>query len=340
MNDILEKTAGEGAGHTHETCCLNCGTRLIGPHCHNCGQHAHAHRTLGAFLHDLLHGALHFEGKIWHTLPQLVLHPGALTRRYINGERVRFVSPLALFLFAVFLMFAVFQMVGLTAPSDLRTPPQLQDNLGQALHDAATELEVRRRAVAVAPIGSVERAVAENELKNSQAALDTLRGSRKFVIGDNGNADLRVEGTGIDWIDKGIVEKWRKHPELMLYKMQSNSYKFSWLLIPLSLPFVWLLFFWRREFKAYDHAIFVTYSLAFMSLLFVVLSVMGVVGVSGAVIGLAAMLVPPLHIYKQLRGAYALSRGSALWRLLLMLFFVSVILLLFLQLLLVLGALG
>jgi hypothetical protein len=49
----------------------------------------------------------HFEGKIFRTLPMLVFRPGALTRRYIAGERARFVSPLALFLFTVFAMFAV-----------------------------------------------------------------------------------------------------------------------------------------------------------------------------------------------------------------------------------------
>ena len=26
--------AGDGAGHTHESACLNCGTALIGTHCH------------------------------------------------------------------------------------------------------------------------------------------------------------------------------------------------------------------------------------------------------------------------------------------------------------------
>ena len=56
-----------------------------------------------------LHGVLHFEGKIWRTLPLLAWKPGELTRRYIDGERARFVSPIALFLFSVFLMFAVAQ---------------------------------------------------------------------------------------------------------------------------------------------------------------------------------------------------------------------------------------
>ena len=58
----------------------------------------------------------------------------------------------------------------------------------------------------------------------------------------------------------------------MLYKLQANGYKFSWLLIPISVPFVWLLFAWKRHFRAYDHAIFVTYSIAFMSLFFIALS--------------------------------------------------------------------
>ncbi len=33
----------------------------------------------------------------------------------------------------------------------------------------------------------------------------------------------------------------------MIYKLQANGYKFSWLLIPLSLPFVWLTFVWKRR---------------------------------------------------------------------------------------------
>ena len=77
-----------------------------------CGQQAHVHRTLRAFGHDLLHGALHFEGKIWRTLPLLAWKPGELTRRYIDGERAKFISPVALFLFIVFLMFAVMGLTG------------------------------------------------------------------------------------------------------------------------------------------------------------------------------------------------------------------------------------
>ena len=108
----VEPKAGETGGHTHEACCLNCGAALLGPYCHQCGQHAHVHKTLSAFFHDFAHGVLHFEGKIWRTLPLLAWKPGELTRRYIDGHRASFVSPIALFLFSVFMMFGV---IGLTS---------------------------------------------------------------------------------------------------------------------------------------------------------------------------------------------------------------------------------
>ena len=59
-------------GHFAEGNCLNCGTELVGEHCHVCGQKAHLHRTIGAFLHDLLHGALHLDGKVWRTFATMV----------------------------------------------------------------------------------------------------------------------------------------------------------------------------------------------------------------------------------------------------------------------------
>lgn len=55
---------------------------------------------------------LHFEGKTWTTLPRLAWRPGELKRDYIEGKRASFVSPLALFLFSVFLMFAVVSSIG------------------------------------------------------------------------------------------------------------------------------------------------------------------------------------------------------------------------------------
>lgn len=319
------------AGHFTEGACLNCGTDLVGDYCHECGQKAHLHRTIGAFLHDLLHGALHLDGKIWRTLPLLILKPGILTRRYIDGERARFVSPMAMFLFSVFLMFAVFQAVGLTTPTDPEATAvsPLREEADKRLQDARVQTEQM-------PAGSPERLKAEQDL----ATATRIAGG----IGKDGEltpvsgATARFQGTGIDFIDNGLIKKWQENPGLMLYKLQANAYKFSWLLIPLSVPFVWLLFLWKRRFKPYDHAIFVTYSLAFVSLLFITLSLLEMLNIGGGWIFAAIAFIPPLHMYKHLKHTYELTRFSALWRLALLLAFEFVVLLLFLQVLLLLGA--
>ncbi len=52
----------------------------------------------------------------------------------------------------------------------------------------------------------------------------------------------------------------------------------SWLLIPLSLPFMWLLFPFSRRFRLYDHVVFVTYSLGFMTLLVALLTMEVIAG--------------------------------------------------------------
>jgi hypothetical protein len=150
-------------------------------------------------------------------------------------------------------------------------------------------------------------------------------------------ADDLPEAPG--WFNNAY-KKAKANPSLLIYKLQNSAYKFSWALIPISVPFVWLLFLWRRKFKLYDHTVFVTYSLTFMTLLLITASVFSVAGVSQGLIVLALTFIPPFHMYRQLRGAYSLSRFSALWRTFFLLIFASIASSLFFTLLLMLGVLG
>ena len=304
----VEPRAGEAGadGHTHETNCLNCGAKLAGEFCHVCGQHAHVHRTLSAFFHDFLHGVLHFEGKIWHTLPLLAWKPGELTRSYIDGQRARFVSPIALFLFSVFLTFAV---MGLTTDGSFG---QLST---EASADAAQDLRkdqkkiaelVQRRAEAL-KTGLSTASIDEQltDLRTEVTALQTLRTRRV----PSTMLDLNLTGVP-EWVGQGVA-KAKQNPELLFYKIKTNAYKFGWALIPISVPFVWLLFPFSRRFKLYDHTVFVTYSLCFMMLLLVAATLIGFLSPS---IASLAWFVPPIHMYRQLRGTYGVSRLGGIMR--------------------------
>src|ERR1700722_19446685 len=91
--------------------CLNCGTPLTGAYCTGCGQPAHLHRSLLHLSEEFVHGVLHFDAKGVRTMPLLFFRPGLLPRRYIEGQRTRYVSPMALFLFCIFLAYFVFSLV-------------------------------------------------------------------------------------------------------------------------------------------------------------------------------------------------------------------------------------
>jgi hypothetical protein len=348
----LEPAAGEaGAGHTHETACLNCGAVLTGPFCAECGQHAHVHRTLSAFFHDFLHGVLHFEGKIWRTLPLLAWRPGELTRRYIDGQRASFVSPIALFLFCVFLTFSVMgltgtQFAGGSGKGGVKAVAELQDANADTKRKLGDLEEQRAEAVAKsqptteidAEIRSVRSAL---ELQTSLAQMATGRASAEAQRQADLSPAKPVTGgkfgnvhTGISVIDHAI-QKANTNPELLFYKIKTNAYKFSWALIPISVPFVWLLFPFSRRSRLYDHTVFVTYSLCFMMLLLVTGTVIGLLSSTMASL---AWLVPPIHMYRHLRGTYAVGRFGAAWRTFALTIFAFLAIALFSGLLVTLGA--
>ncbi|MEO5612177.1 MAG: DUF3667 domain-containing protein [Sphingomicrobium sp.] len=324
------KTGQAEDGHTHEANCLNCGTRLIGPYCAACGQKAHVHRSLRGFFEDMVQGLFNFEGKIWRTLPMLAWRPGELTRRYIAGERARFVSPIALYLFTVFLTFAV---LNLTGTLDSNPPTAINTGLGTAVAEQEATIARLEKQRAATTTASVAVAALDRKIASEKADLAQLKklrhGGFTTKMDDNDQTPA--------WL-RNVAEKAQRNPELVIYKVQDAASKFSWLLIPLSVPFLWLLFPFSRRYRLYDHTVFVTYSLSFIMMLVIVGGLMVVAGSSG-IAGLL-FLVPPVHMYRQLKGAYQLGRFDALWRTTVLTVFAFVAALLFFILLIALGVLG
>ncbi len=337
--------SAEGAGRA----CLNCKSEVIGNHCHHCGQSAHVHRTLAAFGHDFLHGVFHFEGKIWHTLPMLAFHPGELTRRYIHGERARFVSPLALFLFSIFLLFAVFGSVTHVPDIDMTNNPK---SAAEAKADISKERKAaeaqlaklqQERAKLVSAHDSTEGV--DGEIVGAKAELkgwETAHSMANTEWNLNVDPNRKAFVADIGWkaLDDAVSQA-NKNPTLVLYKVKSSAYKFSWALIPLSVPFLWLLFFWRRDLPLYDHTVFVTYSLCFMTLWAVILALLSLIGLPTGLIVAAACAAPVFHLYRQMKGAYLLGRRGAIMRTSILLSFIMLLIVpLFAALLLLLGILG
>jgi Protein of unknown function (DUF3667) len=335
-------------GDTTETVCLNCGAQLTGPYCASCGQKAHVHRTLSAIGHDVLHSVFHFDGKLWRTLPMLLFKPGELTRRFIHGERAKFVSPMGLFLFAIFMMFAVFSFVG--DGSAINLPANVAKEMEAEAKNLDTEIPKMEGEIKAMPIGSEGIAALQKKLDEAKSERNGIgyatQGKAPYDDSGTKEDDFSFFGesdTGIAWLDNAVdhgVEKSIANPGLALYKLQSNGYKFAWLLIPLSLPFVWLVTLGVRGHRFYDHAVFTTYSISFMCILFILISLVGWSGIDNDWIWVTFVVAPPLHLYKQLRHAYGLSRTGTLVRMVPLMISSVIVLSLFFTILLMLGMTG
>ncbi len=371
----IESEAGDATGKSAGKC-LNCNSVVTGSYCNQCGQPLHIHRSIGAFWHDILHSVLHFEGKFWRTLPLLAWKPGDLTRRYIHGQRARFISPMALFLFSVFMMFAVFSFLSDPFSGGMGSENNKEFNTGIVMQSDDIERQIAEKEAELESASVADQTKLQQDLlglkkgRNLLATMtgedmpypDVKLGDGAIELGNFSQEEIDQLQTGLDDIQEGNVlndgssvttgskemdktildgiKRVNENPDLLLYKLKTNGYKFAWLLIPISLPFVWLTLIGRRGYHFYDHAVFTTYSISFMSLLFITCAILAAVGVSQAIWGLLLVFYPPFHMYRQLRHAYKLSRIETLLRLSALLVFTVISMTLFFAILFAVGILG
>jgi hypothetical protein len=326
--------AAETADAHHE--CANCGKHLHGHFCSNCGQQAHVHRSLLHVGEEFLHGITHFDGKAWQTLPMLVFRPGRLTRDYIMGKRARYIAPVPLFLLVVFLMFFVFSFV------HIKPGGGATNEHGKQLTQAEARAELPKINAELADLDRKIAAAAANKEPGSPGELAGLQGARLGVKAAQERVQARAAGEIASPFDfqeeatRQIEENYKagklkvnlgnetlndraraalQNPQLALYKVQGKIYKFSFLLVPLSLPWLWLMFAFRRGVRMYDHAVFALYSISFMSLLFVIGSSALALDITSPALFLFLIFVAPaLHWYVQLKGTYGLGWFGAAWR--------------------------
>jgi hypothetical protein len=106
--------------------CPNCGARVSGNFCHECGQETLLHPpSTREFLHEFIGHYVALEGKLWKSLGLLLFRPGRLTLEYIKGRRARYVQPLRLYLTFSLIFFAVMKYVGHETGHDQETPAQV-----------------------------------------------------------------------------------------------------------------------------------------------------------------------------------------------------------------------
>jgi len=156
--------------------CGNCGSPLLGEYCYACGQPVSGMvRHFSTIVGDFTDTVLNWDARLPRTLWPLLVRPGFLTREYFAGRRVRYVSPVRLFVTLAIVTFFVAQLM-------------LSVGDGMNLDDKPTD-------VSFSQVQTVDEVIRERD-----EALADLAQARA----EGGNAGVPGLGTGLGIAEQAI----------------------------------------------------------------------------------------------------------------------------------------
>lgn len=272
--------------------CANCGAGLRGPWCHACGQSSEDfHRSIIKLAAEVVEGLFHLDGRLWRTLPDLMVNPGRLTRLYLDGHRAPQIPPLRLFLVTLLALFVVGGLAAGLSKGPKNAPVVIIP--AKALQNPSNAVEMFDQQ-------------SNHELTAADRAdLERTLSQGKVYIGSK-TPNLAATA----WL-KSRVESAIADPERFFLILEQWGERFAFLMLPTSALLLSGLFIFQRQFYLFDHVIFSLHSLSAFGLIIIVAILFSLVSNSVSDI---ILLYAPFHLYFHLRRVYSVSRLGALIR--------------------------
>lgn len=275
--------------------CMNCGTTLMGPFCHYCGQpDKNLVRFFPALVRELLEDFMDFDSRFMRTIKPLLFKPGKLTRDYLDGRRFRYVPPMRLYIFsslALFFLIAVFagsslQFEANTASEEPGLTIRMSDDDKQDLEEALSELEKVNPGLAEELGSEIEQAVdkaeAESEIDEESEEIDFDVDGKPWDAETNPVVIALMPDWVNDWVNREIAgspQKGREiadNPNLMIDKVLDVLPGTMFVLLPLVALLLKLWYLFAKKYYV-EHLIFALHNHAFIFVTFIVMLLLSVV---------------------------------------------------------------
>jgi hypothetical protein len=290
MDNFLEAATADTVAHEAKRAakrslpigapCPNCNTALAGPWCYACGQRGEQfHRSIWRLTAEAFEGLTDLDGRIWQTLPKLVLRPGRLTRDYLNGHRASQVPPFRIFLVVVLLVFFT----------------------------GGLDVQFNRQNIKFATLDSPEmqKQLSPSDRADMQKTMQVLRTefSKPKPSAKPSEKWLRAQmakALGNQEAFKAALEQWAE--------------RFAILMLPIAALMLTVLFVFKKGVYVFDHLIFSMHSLSFLGLLLSLVFTLSLVADWGPWL----LLLAPVHLFVHMRGTYRISWYGTLIRMFLL----------------------
>jgi hypothetical protein len=179
--------------------CENCGSPLYGEHCFQCGQPTKGLvRHFSSILGDFFDTVLNIDSRVIRTIGPLLVRPGYLSLEYFAGRRVRYVTPMRLFLFMSLVAFFAVQLavdfndgsdgkagdggihIGTDAKEDSFDKAQTVAEVEKARDELVADLRKQRNEIPDVPGARVGMDVAISQIQaKAEKRITEIRGQAK-----------------------------------------------------------------------------------------------------------------------------------------------------------------
>ncbi|GAA5445896.1 hypothetical protein Misp06_04103 [Microbulbifer sp. NBRC 101763] len=286
--------------------CANCQTELLGPHCYSCGQPIKGMvRHFSSVIGDLFDTLLALDSRIWKTLPPLLFKPGFLTAEYFAGRRVRYVSPVRLFIFLCVTTFFVVRMSSdwsINFGADSSSSKEAVNIAEKKVNDALDTVEQAKLANAnnpelLAELNKVQLNLTDDTeaLQDEAATIESgtsepekltkaeVTSGLKQAITEVDRDFLEIDGLPegfTNWLDKEVA---RAQDNIARVSDDPNRFKKAFLgslpstlliLVPLFALMLWVIYLFKRRLYM-EHLIVALHSHAFICFVLLLVTLLG-----------------------------------------------------------------
>jgi hypothetical protein len=247
--------------------CPNCGAKVSGNFCHECGQETVLHPpSTREFLHEFIGHYVALEGKLLQTMKLLLLKPGQLSLEYMHGRRVRYIEPLRVYLTFSLIFFAVFKFMGEDhhiGDVKLKGVPVVQIDA----QDKKAAPVPKPAAARASPQANTSAKPDENEGDDAAAADKDQAGPHKDEVLKDMTKDLEEDNPGIVNVLKKVASNATDDDGAKLKKVFFSSAPYAvFAMMPLFALFLKILYLGSGK-RYGEHLLFALHTNAFAFLM-------------------------------------------------------------------------
>lgn len=332
--------------------CLNCSQPLdlSDVYCPYCSQlNTTKQLSLKDFFSEFLNSVVSYDSRLRYTISDLLFKPGTITRKYVEGKRLKYANPFRFFLSVSIVYFLITSLIATFAPSaspffNINDTNDTENKVEEASRTVVENTQDLPPDVQTMLAESIPKDIEEKKIDTikkkeakkktfesiSEESLDTLnwanRAVERFTLYNRfyEYSEIKDPIKALDSIghENTSYNRWFYNKNKTIERIKEDPYGFVDYLsskIPFFLFFFtpfFAFFFWliysKKKYTYVEHVIFIFHIFSFLFLAMLISLIPDTIIGDELFVAILFIIIGPFYFYKALRNFYGQNRVTTI----------------------------